>query len=1486
MFKRRVPVADPQAAEEGTRKRKKKVVISEAQPAVAEPTPIAVDATPAEPVVVAAAAATAPPPPPLPQWEVMRARVMRATERVRLTFHTANQIAARYGGIDGTAAFFAADQTVATGARGVASSSSGTQSNSNTIDDLLAANRNASSERLLKTGTRSTDALLADRDNVLSISDFVSKRLGLDSLDTLGRELFQKPYRVTGLSMTVPNAKWAQLEAQRAELELRRKKLVRQGRLFEDNRTHLAIEDEAEELARELSVFVPIEDVELIKPDAEVRAINSYWHNLLIEPLVALYRDVEETTLRSLRAAHGTNVDAADAEGIAALYLQRVAAPVFDQYLEQLRSSNFEDMPLTREILEDYFYRFMAHMIEWLLRLKRQQGEQARAALQQRVIDDAALNQPGGIARQAEEWQRVIDEDEEEPLFQAEASVFEALSEEERARRIGIAYLREALYIYATPVYEQWFESWLVLMKNDLGDELDENTELTLRRSLRNMIEGRERTRREREMRQARGLAPYEPMSQSAVVQSYTRLINNDLALRRIKKLEELAANEQLSTEIATALNPLAGGAEPSLTSDVLLHPRFDRFEILANEVAERRKQITDTFRISLENGDDGVMSDERWQRDKAALRAGGEAALQDLDNRAKTLRDQILYYSPLNGRAVGVHGPRDEPDGSGFSPHDLSYPIDITEARRQSGSTAAFVARFSRQFDADALHRRLERLRSVLSYDHAEQMVRRDLMRIEYILNHLTTPETEVAARIDRSLTSARPLVLSANLELRHELQLLTQMPSDLLIDDRVAEARRQLRETAWTVTWFFKPRYGDDSGTTREIAKEELPAGAIASTLSRPSMPDEPLALGGLYWVEFSDGTTTYRSEFTATVRVLAQCKRSGQTFEVGTEQHGDAVWREWPRDEKIRASAEEALVLVTRGDAAWQRLMEERASNERIRNSAQLPAESLFLPPWGGEDEASLMMAFHTLRKEDFQWRGIIGNVVERIGGQLRRELVAFADQQPETREALAPFIRASDMALFALIVDRRILARDTDAGDIIRAVQLHALQQAQRGAWSDKTVGGAEVLLRGMADSTLGDPLFANPAAYRPENLRVRLNDETLLAEARVQLELEDNVFHPDVLPFSAVQQLHWGYDRGVDELPLTTTLAALYTPAVFRNLTWREQRFIHAMHQRFENFARAFRMREREQLYFANTAGQQWSTRVPVSLADDWGNNMSDTRQDLRRQLGGAPQIPAIDNEIDRRLARATAQSIATQLTTRQFTGVLEESGNGFLRTQYVRSGVHADDNAMAAEDQRTFLLDAATWSEFKELLQQRLVRRGLVTVYEIAGLDGRQYTYDIKSDRRFDAAFTRAFSNRQTRQEWEGAFSHKTDQPDIYIVSLEGKASVVQRGSVPLDKGYDFRGIHTLIERTAREINGIDDDVALTRQGKTRARERLVRRFLDLVLAYNYFAFVAGPLTGRRVLMADELEELLDERGKFFARIGEAAGATGGTVLN
>lgn len=1287
------------------------------------------------------------------------------------------------------------------------------------IDELIAERQNREqagranvSARLIGEGVdpQTPAGALADKENVKTIDDFAARLLGVDRIDGLDGDIFSRPYQVVGLSREEPNPEYVALERDRAAMQTRLEQLRNERRLIADAaRCFVPVHERLiEDYALHTAFHAPLEALQLLKPASEVRALNERWRNLLGNALARIHADYKDATRAGLASAM-LPPDEARVENLLQLYMERVANPVLNTYVEDLQGSTFEDMPLTREVLRQYFERFITIVLRALLAEEASLGEEALAELRQQQLDAIARNFAPALDRTAGDLRtRIVDLVSDHPVDESVPIGVGTTLQDEAA--LVAAYLKQALFVHANGDYYAWLERWLADL---LGrePELRQSAAIgTLRTAVERMVEGRARLSKQNTVLLGRVVPDYQPPTEEEMVRTYARLVVADIAADRAKAL--VAQDED--DALRSALQQVLGGRTTDIDFEILLRPRIDRFEVLEQERQLFERELRNTF-IAPPSAD---AASAQYQANALATE------LQALAQRAAFARDTLIFYAPLDPDRTQAHAPGDALQLSGdenelanWSPYDLSYPLEIVKTQRQLPSLTQIVRNNANRFDAAEMHERAKRLRAALSFSHADRLAEREFMRLDFMLNYLARPTRAEPLEVARQVNSRNALMLEATIQLRDELQLALRAPESMR-DERVARIENELRRETFTVSWYFRPRYGgprnDEIVHQPEmlIDTQQLPAGQRTARLARwPNV--NSLELGGLYRAEFranSDGSV-YPSLFTAHIRIVARCPRDGQEFEVGTEAFGDCQWSEAPRDLAIQEFAEEVLVRVTDGAEAVETLRADRRDRNRI--IAQRIDSDLFRAPWGSETEADVKVALDRFNSglllPEFRYYKIATRIFTRLGGQIRNAL--RMDGMPAPLRNLAA---QNNIRLVSLLIDADL------ADPMLRTAQAVLLYLASQLIWSDPEIGDRSFTLDGIGDfdfnalfggnaESTAQKLAALEAAIARGAVQV---PTTLFAPTRAFTNLDPNV----VIPLQSVAA------NNVESIPLATVLHALFMPAVWQNLAAHERRFAHELFDRFVAFCATFRTHQ---------------YRKTMQMRAEY---VGDARS---IHLAGPMRVldPALELQIDRRLARMLPE-------------IVERTARGWPRHALANVAPMARDRDFADTAMDNLLLDHQLLADFNSRVRELVVRGKATEFHSI------QTKWRMPEDRIPVVAHTtntdceaggaaRCYSNAGNRNAWVGEHSYRTTQPDIYEIDIvpDGatRARIVKRGSAPVNAGYDFNGFHDLLAAEIDRYNGARDNVELSVTTRTRLITEAYEHVRFLELVYNFLALVA-----------------------------------------
>lgn len=1381
---------------------------------------------------------------------------------------------------------------------------------------------------------------------VRSIDEFIERVLAQTSFERASEEALQNPFVVTGLSQEESNPEWLGLQAERAALEERRAMLARNSgamrNLKRNPEPDLVLRDAL--LERSSNNYEPIDAVKLLKPAAIVSWINTHWRTLLggvlqkinadfsaetkrlmtqrprvversrelrlaSENLIAQIGDaqavVQEATntrrgavtadalaksalaklapnapaderrdaeTRAFSAAEAlqqatTELDAAkrtvdnliaagtQAEreatelerNVAVLekmsitdeaqaevfdrhvhsYVQYAVNPTLNEALRQLQSATYEDLPLSRELLGELFFEFLDRLLSTLLEQPDDDDGAQRAQADEAAQVPVEMISARVEALLAHTLGQMASVDYEQVADPALREMYERSY-----------YLRQVVHIYADNNYWFYFEQWradaLGRAEEYFASALPDGTArmapdararllvASLERVVANIIDARRQSLQRNPSALA---AAYEVPTDETMVFLYRQFVLKKIALHRARTL--LAQNEggELERAFAAAFeapDQPAVEVSDSLGMQLLVRPRLDRFGLLDRAYQMRLAAINERY-------------------------AGNDAALAvqttTLNARLAALKKLLREWSPLDLPAIQEHGADDEEHSYPetqladpfWSPFNLAYPLSLDLVNLQMPELAGFVAWHAEIFDADALHERANSLRSVLTIGFADQLLQRELQRIDFALRELARPTRPVPLDVALPLDSSAALELSAQVRLRPELEFVMGAPLGTKRDPKVLEIADSLAAIELAAVWWFQPTLDTLTGRATGgrdayvLARQQLVVDGSRVRQATLRVESAGAARAGLYWVEFVSGDEYYqglRSAFTARVRVTARCARDNVIYELGTEHFGQCTWSEHARSRALTLKAQEWRTMVERGPMAHKRLLEQRRFDAVVdENTGSSDAVAqMYAPPWGREDEASLLVALPVLldSAEEFGYEAALERILRRIGAQMRA--------LPGATAATALAAGRSNLDLLLLLADTET---DESDGEFFVLQTLFA-QHSASGAFIDPAAR--------QSDS---QPPAAVPA-FDEESAAARLVDArarraTLPALQRreaappLSSSLPRNVVA--VPRFESEQPLSAG--AAAAHLPLATVLTLLMSPLVWPNLTWRERRFFEHVRARFDRFAATLTRRWSAELLAAACTGDQpwWKARDPVA--------------------GEA----AMQAEIWRRLAALTPDSL------------------------------HMD----ARDEDRVgeILVDRALRHEFDALVESRLIRPGLVSVYEhtvrdrLSGYLQTHRTLAPASSGDLASLFQRNGSVAALRQEWLDVHSHETNQPSVYQIAIErGRhAAVVQRGSEPCGKYYDFTGLHNIITNLVVRYNALaasDDNDA----EKDLAYIETVLG--DLELLYNYLAFVAGIPSNRRVVSGAQLLALVttDSAQNIFAQARRQRAALGATLAH
>lgn len=1287
----------------------------------------------------------------------------------------------------------------------------------------------------------------------------------------------ERPYKLSGLSRKVDNPEYQSMMQDLQALRARRKLLTEERRSLTSGRQWLvggantftntrdAEDVRRAAMRRRLMEFAPLDSIELLKPSQRVIAINLEWRKMLTEVLGDVRSKYELTTMHYIQQ---TQAAPQYYEGITSLYVERIVDPVIQDYLRQVQNATYEDQPVTEQTLRSYLEEY----------------------LEARFADPKLLESTSARVTRTQTDPNAIEPDSRPN------------TNEEDELRVEAEYLRTALSIHASPVYMRWYNVWEKRIRADpqfvravaslTADQISAHfTEL--RSNITKMIEGQMRAQQKRTGTQI--FRPFKPMTRREIQDTYRELVENEIALARSKAV--IAHQDEWSTTVINYLR----AAQPTNPSFDIIATRPLNWVSIATDITKMEKN---SLRNDFANEPIAIL----------------EAALVSIDQRFSALLDIMIIYAPsVDPTKLLPHSPIDQPtfvfgdgkpeamalaarnaDDRMWSPFNLLYPIDKERAAVYIDQLTQNVLTHVNQFDAETAHRAASELRSILSYDYAERALLRDITTINFFLDKMFSKQRDIALSIDITVHSNDSIYFNVELEMLPDVELASRLP-EAIRDERVTELVNNRPSEQYHVFWYFTPFY-ESTGSLAErvIYEQDLPVGVRKASLEvHPSgyiwgndqqdttnirvAANETIA--GAYravFVRIDSATPVfYTSTFVARIRVMAKCIRDGTLYEVGSHRdHGECEWKEYAQDSAMLDAIAEWRILVERGQEAFEQLVTRRAAENKLLKQTGEDFE-LFLPPWGREDEESLLKTF--LRscsdktfEERFEFDGICKRVVKRIGGQMRRFLRKFVEhfesttglpsaKEQEFKASIAELKRlatgGSNMELFSILVDETVASSTA-----IRLAHIATALEAQTGIWSEEFANKQTVQ---SDDDDNGDTASTNRAKTEREFFSI-LQEPFLATSALMKLftvafsdeeygkyketikelmpSLAADVAENEAfagLPQSKVIRIQSRYRGSIESLPLATIISTMEIPAVWSNLTWRERRFFSRLRDRFDVFTKLYREKERREIYYSTILqGNRALHRIIVPYGVDDLFTLPDDQE-----LAPTPIQTTIENQIDEQLANMAARDIRYAPTWTDAPTTV-----GLTLTN--------DHDAQGGYFLRTFLQDEDSCREYQAVIR-RLVTAGLLVPNTFGPGTNRSFVNDrncntltstiLQTQIDYKVRDGRTKPNdASSRRSWSGVHSYTNLQPEFCEIIIDEKrgAAVEKRGSVPLGKGYDFDGLAQVIADTADAFTSLvqaKNTQTVPENERQRTLKKHRARLERLELIYNFLAFVAHP---------------------------------------
>lgn len=643
--------------------------------------------------------------------------------------------------------------------------------------------------------------------------------------------------------------------------------------------------------------------------------------------------------------------------------------------------------------------------------------------------------------------------------------------------------------------------------------------------------------------------ALYTPMTEDDARSAYRTVLENEIALLRAQSVGDgtwfvNTVNEYMRT----------GDARLYDTPRFAFHAPREIYAYIDLSAEARRRDIEAAHEP--QDDDDPLLADRR--------RADRQQALNDLAERTANLEQVLKLTGRPRARVVDPHGPTDlENAGAGWSPYDLSYPLDVEATVRTIDQLRRTVAITAADFDTSAQQARAHDIRRALDQHYTMQLLERRRAELEYRLDRILKPTVEAPMFAVRDLEQRVPpleLRIDIRLSERLEQRILTMSQAALTQDE--LDAQTALHSSQFRVVWYHRspPGIGLPGGGTERavrvaiteigepndryvVSGDNETGGDTLSRLRRL------LTTSGEYRVEvvrIGDAPDTkYRSKFSATVKVVAHCARDGAAFAPrydGSSAEKDTChWHQHPTSHDHCEMVEELATLVERGPAAHRALLASRAvgGTATWRNVAKLYAPYGVtvpppLPPWGRSDGRSLRqlsMESRATTVERFTFERIYTAFTERVGALFRGTVAAAV----ASRGSPMPLL-ASNQALF----------REPYAFELIKRAPIVLADWLQAAKFPDGPQPTGRDFVPPVTSTTLVTGLTSDVVVSLE-----RLNDAVAIVTR----------------PYEQSEQR---------SLPLQLVLQILAAPAMQALMTERERSFFARVARDFELFGIGYR----------------------------------------------------------------------------------------------------------------------------------------------------------------------------------------------------------------------------------------------------------------------------------------------------------------------
>jgi hypothetical protein len=1012
-------------------------------------------------------------------------------------------------------------------------------------------------------------------------------------------------------------------------------------------------------------------------------------------------------------------------------------------------------------------------------------------------------------------------------------------------------FLGNALELYAQPEFlRAWLPAWLV------RNPQSEQVAAILTRYVKRIVAYRQTLLEQKKVPVY--AAFYTPMTEADARGAYRKMIEADIALLRARIVSN---NERVRSALVTYFNtPTAMFIEPS---SMVLELPVNAFALIDEIMTIKRSDYDVAY---APRADD---TPEQLELLASGLREENEA----LTAHGALLEQRIGLYGytreRLNDINSGLHAPDDGVDEAvsdtdKWSPYDLSYPLDPEKSKTRIDQLVTTVARSAANFDASEQQARAHEIRRAIDRNYTMQVLERRRAELEYQLEKLRTPVTEVAQRVDRKLYDDSMVRLSITIGLSPQLEKRILSMNEELLEPDERRAQDALAATRFAVKWIFRPTANGTPPNVPEMVVREvvLPRGQVTdiympftendvSTQPEAVAGEENVlafiraanAYAGVYRVEvrvaeLGDNSPVYNSRFKATVRIVARCLRDDALFEPMNNGESAAIstccWKQTPPNRAFSEYVEELIALVEHGPFAHQQLVKSRAKSglafweqltAQVADRFPLLEMPLPLPPWGSSVPSQLIQTSlespQTFR-ERFTFERIYADFRKRVGAliyyqvrdakqRIKRQLPSAEDYTPDQ--------------LFNFYLDSTL-----------------------------KSVDGVSRLREVAAEYGLFRPNASVRAHDSRNELPARVDVEKVFSMAAILINSYETtqLTPPDTGTVDASIDLIRNEPTSINDESLVAILQRLGHPLSQALMTERERTFFGTVARDFALFTMSFRMQRRRDAPWLRA---ECTRTIP---------------------LGVAPYAEILNAEIDD----------------------CADEALGWMTVGRVQSEIGSGRGA--DKDLANMFWDVASYGDYQRLARNCLnsdnlaqLMRDRARVYQAKLFNGRvdiAYAYtEFKAigggvccnDNVAKAVFEGVPS-------WMGAHSAVTDQPQPLVLQFFGAtaidrdvfktASLLHTGSQPIHSNVDFNGLRHIVEESCARYNTLVDElerqtvpVSIADARKSAIAQRYVCE--QLALVFNYFALASPPLE-KFYAAHDIIREL--EHGVRFKRLSFA----------